>query len=156
MITKLISGGQTGADQGGLRAARAHGIETGGWAPRGWETEDGPAPWLGTDFGLMECEAAGYAVRTTRNADECHAALIFGDLSSPGSRCLIKACTRLGKPWVHVEPGARPSRIVTWLRECPYVTCILVAGNRESASPGIGGRVERFMGAVFRGMGGGV
>jgi hypothetical protein len=34
-LTRLISGGQTGADQGGLRAARAAGIETGGWAPLG-------------------------------------------------------------------------------------------------------------------------
>jgi hypothetical protein len=43
MLELVISGGQTGADQGGLRATRACGIPTGGWAPRGWLTEAGPA-----------------------------------------------------------------------------------------------------------------
>jgi hypothetical protein len=34
MLAKVISGGQTGADQGGLRAARAADIPTGGWGFR--------------------------------------------------------------------------------------------------------------------------
>ena len=29
----IVSGGQTGADQGGLEAAKEAGIRTGGWAP---------------------------------------------------------------------------------------------------------------------------
>src|SRR5262249_12492939 len=43
LLDKVISGGQTGADQGALRAARATGIPTGGWAPRRWlvESDDG-------------------------------------------------------------------------------------------------------------------
>lgn len=48
MIELVLSGGQTGADLGGLRAARACGIPTGGWAPRGWLTEVG---WL-VEYGL--------------------------------------------------------------------------------------------------------
>ena len=43
MIERVISGGQTGSDQGRLRAARACSIATGGGAPRGWLTEAGPA-----------------------------------------------------------------------------------------------------------------
>jgi hypothetical protein len=39
MLTRVVSGDQTGADQGGLRAARAAGIPTGGWAPKGWLVE---------------------------------------------------------------------------------------------------------------------
>jgi uncharacterized membrane protein YfcA len=35
-----------GADQAALRAARADGVLTGGFAPQGWLTEDGPTPWL--------------------------------------------------------------------------------------------------------------
>jgi len=46
MLAKLVSGGQTGADQGALRAARAAGIPAGGWAPAGWLIEDGRAPWI--------------------------------------------------------------------------------------------------------------
>ena len=46
MLSFVISGGQTGVDQAALRAARTAGIPTGGFAPLGWSTEDGPAPWL--------------------------------------------------------------------------------------------------------------
>ncbi len=35
MIERILTGGQTGADQAALRAARAAGIATGGWAPKG-------------------------------------------------------------------------------------------------------------------------
>ena len=37
--SKIISGGQTGADMGGLLAAKDLGIRTGGWMPKGWLTE---------------------------------------------------------------------------------------------------------------------
>jgi hypothetical protein len=35
MITNIISGGQTGADRGGLDAAIHCGLPHGGWCPRG-------------------------------------------------------------------------------------------------------------------------
>lgn len=38
-LASVISGGQTGADFGALLAARDCGIETGGWAPKGWLRE---------------------------------------------------------------------------------------------------------------------
>jgi hypothetical protein len=38
-IELVISGGQSGVDQAGLRAARTAGIMTGGTAPRGWLAE---------------------------------------------------------------------------------------------------------------------
>lgn len=40
----IISGGQTGADQGGLDAGKALGLKTGGLMPKGWRTEAGPRP----------------------------------------------------------------------------------------------------------------
>jgi len=74
VIECVVSGGQSGADQGGLRVARSADISTAGWAPRGWLAEvpdvmpDGavrwthrPCPWL-ADYGLVECpEPAGPA-----------------------------------------------------------------------------------------------
>jgi len=41
MISKIISGGQTGADQAALDAAIKLGIPHGGWIPKGRLTEDG-------------------------------------------------------------------------------------------------------------------
>lgn len=44
MLSKVISGGQTGVDCAALRAAAACGVERGGWCPPGRESEDGPIP----------------------------------------------------------------------------------------------------------------
>jgi len=44
MITKIISGGQTGADRAGLDFAIKHNIPYGGWLPKGRKTEDGKLP----------------------------------------------------------------------------------------------------------------
>ena len=41
---KIISGGQTGADQAALDAAIELTIPYGGWLPKGRKTEDGPLP----------------------------------------------------------------------------------------------------------------
>ena len=38
---KIVSGAQTGVDQGGLLAAIDLGLEWGGWVPKGWRTENG-------------------------------------------------------------------------------------------------------------------
>src|SRR5215469_12366673 len=44
MLTRVISGGQTGVDQAALRAAASLGIATGGWCPPGRIAEDGVIP----------------------------------------------------------------------------------------------------------------
>jgi hypothetical protein len=56
MLVRIISGGQTGVDQAALRAARACGLETGGWVRLGWATDDCPVPCLipGRPFGPDE------------------------------------------------------------------------------------------------------
>ena len=55
MVTMVISGGQTGADQAGWRAAEACGIPTGGWMPRGFLTEEGTERWFAHDV-IIEFE----------------------------------------------------------------------------------------------------
>ena len=44
MITKIISGGQSGADRGGLDAAIHCALPHGGWCPKGRKAEDGIIP----------------------------------------------------------------------------------------------------------------
>lgn len=157
MVELVISGGQTGADPGGLHAALACGIPTGGWAPRGWLTEAGPAPWL-ADWGLAECpegdtEAERYRTWRRRCVKDYDAALIFGDLASPGSRGLIRDSRALGKRWVHVQAGVTtPRHIIDFIRNA-RVSRLMVAGNRESRDPGIGERVERFLLVVLKSLG---
>ena len=154
MLARIITAGQTEANQAGWRAARAYGIATGGWMPAGFLTEDGPRPDLAEAFGAAELPGADYPTRRRRNVAEADAVLLFGDRTSPGSRGLITDCERLGRPLVWVAPGlSRPSHVVGFLRSSPHVKAVMVAGNRESRAPGIGARIERFLGAVFRQLG---
>ncbi len=169
-ITKVISGGQTGADQAGLRAARAFGIPTGGYAPREWTTESGPAPWL-ADFGLVECpkptdktrdavegwlyRSICYAERTKANATESDATLWFemGEKDSKGFECTKKAAVGAGNPIYVVERGDRmPDATVGFLKQYwnfKAIEVLNVAGNRESKSSGIEAWVFGYLCEVF-------
>jgi hypothetical protein len=144
MLKKIVSGGQTGADQAGLRAAKAAGIETGGWAPHGWTTEKGPAPWL-ADYGLAECPIPGFPARTEANVRDSDATVWFGRTDSPGFRTTTDACRKHGKPWfIIVEGRTTPKQVIDWLTEHGIAT-LNVAGNRESNNRGLALRTERFL-----------
>lgn len=149
-MKKIISGGQSGADQAGIFAARTKGIETGGWAPQGWLTEDGPAPWL-DEYGLEEYSEPGYPPRTRANARDSDATIWFGktDQDSAGFGCTMNACRRYSKPVYVVRDGiTTPRDVVDWLNE-QGVGTLNVAGNRESRNPGLCDRVQRFLHRVF-------
>ncbi len=144
MALKIVSGGQTGADQAGWRAGRSLGLPTGGWMPRGFETEDGHRPDFARLYGAVEL-AGGYRERTQANARDSDATVWFGDPTSPGGKTTLRACKALGRPVFLVAAGVtRPSDLTTWL-VVNRVEVLNVAGNRESTQPGIGVRVERFL-----------
>lgn len=149
---KIITGGQTGVDQAALRAAKACGLATGGYAPKGWHTEDGPAPWL-ADYGLEECDRRGYPARTEDNVAMAGAVLWIGDMTSPGGRLTLRLSRSRGlSESCYSSPGAiLPSLTAEWLRAAfRFGGRVLVAGNRESTSPGIGAATERVLIEVFR------
>jgi hypothetical protein len=138
-LRKIISGGQTGADAGGLLAARALGIVSGGTAPRGWLTEDGPRERELRDFGLLECEQDGFPARTRRNVADSSGTLLVGQYRTGGSRLTYDVARELGKPLFHIsfpKRGDRMDEFRRWLDEHDIVV-LNVAGNRESQSPGI-------------------
>lgn len=148
MILKIISGGQAGADQGGLHAARMLDIPTGGWAPKGWTTELGSMRVLLEEFGLKECKVAGYPVRTVMNVKESTGTVIFGRLNSAGSKLTSDACQINKKPCIHFDVPwnmqARKQFFLDWIvRE--NIEVLNVAGNRESKNPGIEISVIEFL-----------
>jgi hypothetical protein len=157
MIERVISGGQTGADQAGWRAARACGLKTGGWMPRGWLTEDGPRPQLAELYGAEEYHTPSYSDRTRANVRVSDATLIFAvDPDSPGSKATALAAYRAVRPCVVVKVNLdesiaphRPQAIVQWVRD-KQIRILNIAGNRESKAPGIGAWVERYLTEVFR------
>lgn len=153
MIRKVISGGQTGADKGGLLAAYENGIATGGVAPKGWKTEIGPDLTLLSKFNLIESESSDYTVRTLKNVRTSDCTIIFSDKKSKGSALTENYCRLNNKPFLLIKTED--------LNEADYRTVfdfiagiytekgrelfINVAGNRESKSPGIEKRVKEFI-----------
>ena len=127
-LRKVISGGQTGADYTGLECARELGLETGGWAPKGWRTEDGPKPSL-AEFGVQQSDSFDYAIRTRHNALLSDATWWFGNTYSPGFKCTQKACEAFNKPF-RVNPT--PEQIA---EDCELYETINIAGNRVSKNP---------------------
>jgi hypothetical protein len=158
VLEMVISGGQTGVDQAALRAARAAGIATGGWAPRGFLTEDGPAPWL-AGFGLKEAARPGYPARTGLNVRQSDATLLFHG-GGTGSALTVLECQRQGKPLrvlrvtTHggvavLAPAADAAGdVASWVR-ANGVRVLNVAGARESKAPGVSALAERFLSLVF-------
>jgi len=83
-LLTVISGGQTGADQGALFAARKLGIKTGGFAPKDYRTLDGRAEWL-KDYGLVESSSRNYVTRSIENVDHSDVTIAFRNHHSTGT-----------------------------------------------------------------------
>lgn len=160
MIRLVITGGQTGADLGGWRAARSCGVGTSGWMTIGYMTEQGPRPEYAREFGAIEIpdeyravpQHQQQAIRRRLNAEWADAIVLFGDNESRGSRGLIADAEKIGRPLFWAEPGvATPRRLAAWLVNWQRIPMkLMIAGNRESGAPGIAAKVETFMAAAIR------
>jgi hypothetical protein len=154
MLEKIISGGETGANQAGWRAAKTFGIAAGGRMREGFLTEDGPQPEFAELYGAAESPTDSGSYRTELNVHDSDATLWFGETTTSGAQATVAACLALGKPYMPVYPGAafEPSHVTMWIIENAVKT-LNVAGNREGEEPGIGEKVERFLGDVLEQLG---
>ncbi len=134
-LKKIISGGQTGADRGGLVAGRALSLETGGTAPPGFETDEGPKPEVLMTFGLTEGESdpKTYPKRTKKNVQDSDGTLWIGSPYTAGGRLTINIVTTSDKLLL-TNPTA--IELSEWLFNHEIET-LNVAGNRERKNPGI-------------------
>jgi hypothetical protein len=155
VIRKVVTGGQTGADQAGWRAARAMGIPTGGYMPLGWHTEDGPMPGFGPACGAQEWETSDYRDRTEANVKLSDVVIWIGHENTPGAKCTRRHAGYKGIPFV-VVPNAITERDATSFASLIRTSLIgtgrtvMVAGNRESSQKGIGRKAERVCLDIFR------
>lgn len=146
MIRKIISGGQTGADQGGLEAAEALGLETGGKMPRGFRTEKGPNPALAKKFGLAELASDEYPPRTRYNVFDSDGTVLFGNVNEPGTRMTRQLCKKSDKPYLVIETFDDYSyRLFGTFLDMYEIEVLNVAGNRESKYPGLQAQVKDFL-----------
>lgn len=150
-LAKVICGFQSGADQAGARAAKALGIPTGGSMRDRFLTEDGPRPEFAELYGAVAIPGGSYPDRTFANARDSDGTLWIGSTTSRGYASTWGACESFtpSKPTFIVGPGTKPSEAAEWIIDND-IHVINIAGNRESVSPGIGERAERFLTAVFR------
>lgn len=147
LVNCIISGGQQGADQGGLEAGRYLGIPTGGYAPKNYRTETGTQRSLLEGYGLMEHDSLDYPPRTKDNVRLSEGTVIFGR-RSPGSNLTEETCRLQGKPclWMSSWECTPKNRVLlkSWLR-AKGITVVNIAGNRESVTPGIQEGVCKFL-----------
>ena len=144
MITKIVTGGQTGVDRAALDVAMQLGIPVGGWCPRGRRAEDGRIP---DSYLLLEASSVNYAKRTELNVRDSDGTLILSGGPLTGGTALTKSLAqRLRKPVFVVDLRDDPAPNVTdeWLAANSIQT-LNVAGPRESQQPGIYDRVSDFL-----------
>lgn len=130
---------------GGLEAAKALGIDTGGTAPKDYLTEDGPNPSL-KKFGLVESNG-GYAQRTRKNVDDADATIVFRLHPGNGTDKTIGYAHK--KTWTAasttLETGYKPVLVLDSLSmdniklicsflEKHHVRVVNIAGHRETTA----------------------
>ena len=135
-VLRIISGGQTGVDQMALEAAHAHGLVTGGMAPKGFKTENGGDPTL-VRFGLTEHTSSDYPPRTRDNVKNSDYTVIFTEGMSVqlsqlgvGTRLTVSACRSAGKSWT-INPTA--ADLLDILHN-PEINTVNFAGYRRAAA----------------------
>ena len=138
-IKKIISGGQTGADQAALDVAIKYGIDHGGWISRGRKTENGPLP---AKYNLTEMKSRRYKKRTRQNVIDSDGTIILshGELTG-GSQYTLKMAKKHKKPFIYFDLNETPayqaiSDIHLWIKKNQIET-LNVAGKRASKDPKI-------------------
>ncbi|MBF0101825.1 MAG: putative molybdenum carrier protein [Desulfobacterales bacterium] len=137
MIKKIISGGQTGADQAALDVAIELDIPHGGWVPKGRLTEKGPLP---PRYQLLELQTENYEKRTEQNVLDSDGTLILshGELTGGSERTHYIAMLNQ-RPCLHINllqiiPFEAVLKIIAWIEE-NNIEVLNVAGSRESKDP---------------------
>lgn len=160
MLELIISGGQTGADMGGLKAAQAIGLKTGGNAAKSYKTEDGQNKELESLYNLTDHKKLDYKQRNIENVKEADATILFGHLSSRGAIVTKNACKSYTKPLLEISDDVideigTTAKIERFLVEqFPFLYSkrgiLNIAGNRESKNLGIESRVETVLLKSFK------
>ena len=136
ILKKIISGGQTGADIAGVKAAKDMGLETGGTMPKGFLTLGGLRPEYAKLYNMQEHSSSSYPPRTYENVKNSDATMSFVSVyDSPGEILTRKAAKEYKKFCYSVKPNS-DGVIVMATRGCEFIeayniSVLNVAGNSE-------------------------
>jgi Circularly permutated YpsA SLOG family len=130
--------------------ARPEQTKAGGARPGRFLTAAGPHPAFAELYGAVEVPPGDAATPTARNVQDADATIWFGETTTADAHATVAACRQSDKPCMLVYPAAafQPEHVATWIAE-NQITTLNVAGNCEAEEPGIGDRVERFLGEVL-------
>ena len=147
---KIISGGQTGVDQGALDFALDYDFECGGYCSKGRISEKGTIPFK---YPLIELEDDDYLHRTKINVLESDGTVIVKDEFElqEGTLNTIKFCKQFRKPYLTYDVINDPINydvFQNWLDE-NKIKVLNIAGNRNSESPGIEGKAYLLLEKLF-------
>lgn len=151
MLTKIISGGQTGADRAALDFAIEFDIPHGGWIPKGRKTEDGVLP---EKYKLQEMPTASYPKRTVQNVIDSDGTLILSHGKLTGGSAFTKEMAeKHGKPCLHVDLNymsgfIASEKINLWIAD-NKIRALNVAGSRASKDPKIYDETFRTLKTVY-------
>jgi len=131
--TKVISGGQTGADIIFSKVAKAAGLEIGGLLPKGFRTLEGNKPGYAQEFNMEEDSSRDYPPRTSKNVANSDGTIIL--VKDPknlgrGSNLTKNAAMRQDKPYLIITPNTSASVIGNWINTNNIKT-LNGAGNRD-------------------------
>ncbi|PLX14223.1 MAG: hypothetical protein C0597_10360 [Marinilabiliales bacterium] len=148
---KIISGGQTGVDQGALDFALDQNLKCGGYCPKGRKSEKGTIPYR---YPVTEIESEEYFERTKRNIVESDGTLILKDKIEIRNGVLdtVNLCKQLSKPYkiVNIDTSEQNKEVMNWIFELD-IQILNIAGNRESVNPDIRRKVYLFLINLFKG-----
>ena len=136
IITKVISGGQTGVDRAALDAALSLGCEIGGWCPKGRIAEDGVIP---DRYPLIETPDVSYEQRTEWNVrDSDGTAILAPEPLRGGTAFTLDMAHAYRRPVFRVVPAVEVDArsFIEWILR-NRVGTLNVAGPRESSGGGV-------------------
>ena len=149
-VKKVISGAQTGVDQGALLFASRNGLRYGGFVPKGFKMEDGAIidDEITTILReMIELKSSRYAVRTRKYVEAATATLLVSvnGKMGRGTELTKKICEEISKPYFVVDfmNSAGEFSFLDVALDIEYwmvdndVTTLNVAGSRESKNVGI-------------------
>ena len=139
MITRIISGGQTGADRAALDFAIKHNLHYGGWVPKGRKTEDGTLP---EKYQLQEMPTPDYSKRTKQNVLDSDGTLIVSHGFLTGGSALTEfLAEEHNKPYLHIDLNLlsmqEAAQIINQWIQSYKLKVLNVAGPRASKDPKI-------------------